>query len=269
MRVAITIIFEGLHHLTHKGFTEFMVKNFDHWIIIEGASNNGGSTYWCRSIPGSHRSQDGTVEFINELAVRHNHVHVYSHHKHYASKDEQFNKGIAILKTLTDKCYLWQVDADEHWSAEDLVAAERRLWRSVCTVASFQFNHFVKQDVIAVGDWGSGRVNRLWKWKGKFFQTHEPAIMTGQSAPLELPQKFDHYSLVFDKDVRHKAKIYRGHEDIYKNWLRLDDETYPCHVSKLFGNKTPVGRSDSYLHKIPSPCANAQNQKVKEVADLS
>lgn len=269
MRAAITIIYNGLHHLQNKGFTEFMLANFDHWIIIEGVSKNGGSTSWCRNQNGYHKSVDGTLEFIKQLESKHDQVHVYSHHKHYASKDEQFNKGIAILKAKTDKCYLWQVDADEHWNIDDIEAAEHRLWRSICNVASFQFNHYVKDGIVATGDWGSGRVNRLWKWKGGFFRSHEPAVMVSQTAPLELPQKFDHYSMVFEQDVKHKAKSYRGHEDVYKNWIKLESFTYPCHISKLFGKNTPVGRGNSFLHKIEKPCANAQNQKAKEVANLT
>ena len=257
MRAAITIVYNGLHHFQNKGFTEFMLTHFDYWVIAEGHSSNGGSTYWCKNMSVPPNSTDGTVEYIKELARNNTHVLAYSHHKYYKSKDDQFNKALQMLKSKINKCYLWQVDVDEHWTLEDLEAAERKLWRSYENVASFQFNHYVKDDVIATGWWGSGRVNRLWKWKGQSFSSHEPAIMVGQSKKaLELPQKFEHYSMVFEQDVKFKAKYYKGHEQVYLNWKELDKFRFPVHVSKLFGSNNIVGRSNSFLHKIENQCVN-------------
>lgn len=264
MRAAITIIYNGLHHLTNKGFSQFMVENFDYWVIVEGASQNGGSTSWCKHQGGSHTSSDGTVEFIKQLEKENPHVLTYSHHKHYKSKDEQFNKGIILLKTKINSCYLWQVDADEHWRIEDINRAERILWKSPSNVGAFKFNHYVKDDIIAVGDWGSGSVNRLWKWKGQLFDRHEPAIMLGQKKPEELPMKFEHYSLTHEQDVKFKAKLYRGHEKIYENWKKLDHKKFPCHIRELFGPNNSIGRSNTYLHKIEQPCVNVPNQENQE-----
>lgn len=255
-----------MHHLTHKGFTEFMTRNFDLWIIVEGASKNGGSTSWCRSVKNTHTSKDGTLEYLRQVEKENKNVMVYSQSTHYASKDEQFNRGVSMLKTKTRNCFLWQVDCDEHWNIEDIHAAERKLWRSPEKVASFQFNHYVKKDIIASGVWGSGRVNRLWKWRGQMFKTHEPAVMIAQGSALELPQKFEHYSMVFEQDVKHKSRTYRGHELVYQNWLRLDSAKFPCHVSMLFGKNNPVGRSDSYLYKINQSCVNVPNQEAEKVA---
>ena len=268
LRVAITIIYNGLHHLTHKGFCEFMTKNFDYWVVVEGSSRNGGSTSWCKPIKLPHSSEDGTVEFMKDWAARHDNVLFYTHHKHYLSKDEQFNKGIVLLKTVTNKAYLWQVDADEHWTAQDMEMAERRLWRSASNVAAFQFNHYIKEDLIALGDWGSSRVNRLWKWSGQLFESHEPAVMQGQTKPIELDPRFDHYSMVFAQDVKFKSRYYRGHEMIYLNWCKLDDRNdYPIHISNLFGKHCEVGRSDSYLYKITDSCVNVPNH-ASQNADI-
>lgn len=268
-RCAITIIYNGLHHLMHRGFTDFMVENFDHWVVVEGLARNGGSTRWMRPVRAPFTSIDGTVVYMHQLASHYpDRVHFFTNTKPFASKDEQFNKGLSMLKRLTGECFLWQVDADEHWSIQDITEAENRLKRSLCNVASFQFNHYVKEGIVAVGDWGSGRVNRLWKWKGQPFVTHEPARMQGQTASLELPQKFEHYSMVFDHDVRYKGKTYPGNEQVYPNWLKMDQWEYPCHISRLFGTTSKVGRSNTNLYKISQLCANAQNQEVaKEAAN--
>ncbi len=247
MRCAITIIYNSIEDLTYKGFSDFMIANFDHWIIVEGSSKNGGSTAWCHSIKTNHTSTDGTAEYLKTISAPN--VKVHFHPTHYKSKDEQFNIGIEILRTLVDSCYLWQVDSDEHWSAGDLSQAEKMLEDSPSNVAEFQFNHFVQQDVIAVGDWGSGSVNRLWKWNGERFDRHEPAIMNEQTAPVLLPQKFNHYSYIHESKVKFKSQYYKGHEQVYRNWKRLPNQTYPCHISKLFGN-APMGKSNSQLIKI-------------------
>jgi len=241
-----------------------MLDNFDYWVIVEGASKNGGSTSWCKVHRQGHRSTDGTAEFVQSLQS--DRVLTYSHDTFYKSKDEQFNMGIELLRTLTKDCYLWQVDCDEHWTADDLPLAERKLWRSASNVASFQFNHWVGDDILAIGDWGSGRVNRLWQWKGQYFNSHEPAVMKTQTkTTLLLPYKFDHYSMMFDQDVKFKSKFYRGHEQVYLNWKNLSNLEYPCHISNLFGTNNPVGRSNSYLYKTTDPsCVNATshvNQK--------
>lgn len=262
MRAAITIIYNGLHHLTSKGFTDFMLSNFDLWIIVEGASKNGGSTSWCKTISNSHSSNDGTLEYVRQLEKENKNVIVYSHHKHYKSKDEQFNKGISILKTKTSSCFLWQVDSDEHWNIDDIETSERKLWKHPSNVASFQFNHYVKEDIVARGVWGSGRVNRLWKWRGQMFEKHEPAIMQAQKPALELPAKFEHYSLVHEVDVKFKSRFYKGHEHLYENWKKLEHKTFPLHISELFGTNNQFGRSNTYLYKIIRPCVNVIDQNA-------
>lgn len=262
-RIALTIAYNGMNHLHHSGFVDFMVKHFNLWVIVEGSARNGGSTSWCKHMDTPHRSKDGTAEYIETLAAQYPNVMAYSHHKHYRSKDEQVNKGIEIIKTKYNSGWLWQVDVDEHWKAEDLASAENELWRLPYTAAEFQFNHYVKDDIIAVGKWGSGWVTRLWKWRGESFRSHEPAVLNGQKGATKLPYKFDHYSLIFEDDVKFKARFYKGHEQMYLNWKKLDtlDWSQPNHVSCLFGTNNVIGRSDTYLIKLSSPCANVLNQE--------
>ena len=48
-----------------------MLNNFDYWVVVEGASLNNGSTYWCKSISDKYQtngmSVDGTVEFLSSI----------------------------------------------------------------------------------------------------------------------------------------------------------------------------------------------------------
>ena len=69
-RIAFTIILNGLHHLKHNDYYLFLINNFDYWIIVDGASNNNGSTTWCNNMLDKYHnngaSNDGTIEFIKD-----------------------------------------------------------------------------------------------------------------------------------------------------------------------------------------------------------
>lgn len=260
-RIGLTIAYNAMNHLNNGGYVDFMVNNFDLWVIVEGQARNGGSTSWCKHVDMPHRSTDGTAEYVKQLAEQHPNVRAYSHHKHYKSKDEQVNKGIEIIKTVYQSGWLWQVDVDEHWDARDMNRAQHELWRLPFTAAEFQFNHYVKPDIVAVGEWGSGWVTRLWKWRGESFESHEPAKLVKQKDPIKLQYKFNHYSLIFEQDVKFKARYYKGHEMMYLNWRKLDtlDWTEPNHISCLFGTRSRIGQTETYLIKTTKPCANVQS----------
>lgn len=240
MRCAVTIIYEGVHHLKHLDFAEKMAQLFDHWIVVEGHSQAYGSTRWCNNIQVPARSTDGTIEFMKQFAATHKNVHFYHPNGYFNSKDHQANAGITILRQLSSKCFLWQVDADEHWTIESIEKAEQFALASSEIGFKFQFNHYVGPGIIAVGDWGSGYLNRLWKWNGEFFRSHEPALLRGQRITIPVPDiKYDHYSYYFEKDVRFKAIYYPDCKGIEATWPTIQKPNdYPLHISKLF----PVGK---------------------------
>ena len=250
MRAAITILYEGLHHLKHNGFADFMAENFDAWIVVEGHSLPYGSTKWCNMISVPATSKDGTVEFMREFASDHKNVYFYSSGgKYYNGKDQQVNVAIGILKKLTKSCYLWQVDADEQWSVEDIEKAEMIASESSEIGFKFQFNHYVGEGIIAVGEWGSNWHHRLWKWSGQLFQTHEPPILRGQkkTAPIERI-KYEHYAYYNPIDVKFKSKYYPGHEKVFENWPSIQKpNTYPMPLSRLFGEDSKYSKTNSQI----------------------
>jgi hypothetical protein len=253
-RIAFTIVYEGEHHLKHKNFAEKMASMFDHWIVVEGYALPNGSTRWCKKLPVPPTSTDGTVQFMRDFANEHKNVHFYSKGDYYDSKDTQVNIAITILKKICRQCYLWEVDADEHWNEESLLQAEQFAGNSPLIGFKFQFNHYVGPGIIATGDWGSGFLNRLWKWTGQYFLTHEPAVLRGQRGVAEVPDvKFDHYSYYFPKDVSFKAQSYPDHERVGDNWPEIQvkpGNKYPMHISKLFGEDSKIGKSNSLIVQI-------------------
>lgn len=236
MRVAFTIVYNGLHHLKHMDFYKFMTKHFDYWAVVDGLSGNSGSTSWCNkmdSLPPS--STDGTNEFMTEWAKDHPNVLYYRADSPFISKDGQVNKAVQMLRNKVKQGWLWQVDADEKWTIEAIEEAEKQLFWSPMKEASFQFNHYVGKDLIAVGDWGSGWVTRLFKWRGQRFISHEPARIDPHRRILKIKDvKFDHYSYLFEEDVLFKEKYYRGYNGMYDKWLTLQScDTFPQPLSSL------------------------------------
>jgi hypothetical protein len=254
MRYALTIVYNAKHHLLHKDFAERMVSMFDKWVIVEGFSRNGGSTAWCTSIRPPAQSTDGTIQTCQDLASQYpTKVLFATSLTGWPSKDAQVNKGIELLQGNHDG-WLWQVDADEHWTESDLTEAETMLGSGSNTAGGFQFYHYLCKDsdgrqLVGKGSWGDGISTRLWWWHGQKFITHEPPIMEGQDGYKFLPQKYHHYSYYFEQDVEFKSKYYKGYRPVLANWRILQKRRfdYPIPAKVLLGSGTSVDLTNSYI----------------------
>lgn len=256
-RVAFTIIYNGLHHLKHNGFADRMASMFDHWVIVEGAANNGGSTAWCKQHHGADNSTDGTIEYLNELEKKHRNISVFRGLGKWRSKDDMCNHALKMLGVeVSEKCFLWEVDADEQWTLDAIEQNEQALISSGKTTGAVRWNHFVSHDLIAVGDWGGNLNTRLWIWDDANYQrflSHEPPVLSGTTDPIELPYKCNHYSYYFEKDVLFKSRWYGGHQHVHKNWINLQLNferkkiKFPLHISYLFGKDNWIGRSNTNI----------------------
>jgi hypothetical protein len=251
MRYAFTIIYNGKHHLLHKEFAQRMVSMFDKWVIVEGFSRNGGSTAWCTSIRPPAQSTDGTIELCQQLQS--DKVIFATSQTGWSSKDEQVNKAMELLQG-SEPGWLWQVDADEHWTFEDLEGAESMLQKDIKLAGGFQFYHYLCKDVdgrqlVGKGAWGDNIHTRLWWWQGQKFISHEPPKMVGQDGVRLLPQKYHHYAYYFEQDVIFKSKYYRGYRQVLHNWqqLRRRRFDYPIPAKTLLGSSTTIDLNNSYI----------------------
>ena len=247
MRVAFTIIYNQLHQLQFRGFSEFMIANFDHWIVVDGLSGNGGSTSWCNDLNLTYHSTDGTVEFMRSLAS--DKVHFIEAKQKWESKDQMVNAAIELLRSITRSCILYQVDSDEHYTIQSMQRAERFLNSATQKCVSLTPIHYVAPNRIAMGKWVT-KANRVWKWKGEDFISHEPAMIYGQGKALAIPVSFNHYSYVFDKDVQFKEKYY-GYINLYERWKLIQEsleEELP--ITALFNEEHPIGKTKTKLVRI-------------------
>jgi len=233
MRIGLTIIFNGLHHLLHNDYAVKLANILDYWIIVEGAAGNTGSTKWCKKIPDKYHnngnSVDGTVDFLKKLKG----VKIIFANGIWKSKDEMVNRAIKEIKQ--NKAFLWQIDIDEQWTAKQIGEAEKNLNGDT---GMFLCDYYVGKNLIAKGEWGEGKklpYRRLWKWRGQSFASHEPPILKGGNGKeVLLKQRFKHYAYYFPQDVKFKENYYTGHRNIYQRWLDLQKETkFPQSISRL------------------------------------
>lgn len=260
-RVAFTIIFNGLHHLKHNDYYKFILDNFDHWVIAEGAVQSNGSTSWCKTMPlwchDNGRSIDGTLKFLEDLSKTNSNLSLITKNGFWNSKDEQVNGCITELKKYYDNGYLWQIDCDEQWSLENLERAETLLEQENLKTACFPARSWLGKNLLAKGEWGEcirDGYRRLWKWQGEQFQTHEPPLLDGINDPMKmLPIYFDHYNYYFEKDVAFKDIWYSGHEGILENWKMLQTlpkEVFPLDIKNFFSHGWNAMTDTKIVHGV-------------------
>lgn len=240
MRVAFTIIYNGLHHLQHKNYVESLLPFIDLWVFVDGLAGNGGSTSWCRDLKGCS-SEDGTVEYLRELQENNKNLVLVECKKKWRSKDAMVNRAIEEIKKVTNKAFLWEIDADEQWKEFTMTLAEYSLQDQGGKVGLFHSNYYVGKNILAYGMWGEGiglPYKRLWDWNGEYFLKHEPPTLMGGGKEVLMNVRFDHYAWYFEQDVIFKSKYYGGHENAHKGWLALNGGKIrlPADVSDLFGH---------------------------------
>lgn len=263
MRIAFSIIHNGLHHLHHNDQYQKILNSCDRWIVVEGAALSNGSTNWCKEFPYDfHKdggSTDGTREFLEYLSKQSDKLIYIPSSGFWHSKDHQVNRAIEEVKKITNECWLWEIDIDEQWDISQMDEAEREMSASGSKAGCFRARCFIGKNLRAIGDWGeaySYGYTRLWRWQGEYFICHEPPVLEGLMGkdPKMLSPIFNHYNYYFDKDVIFKDKWYGGHEDIYKRWKlinSLDKRFFPMHISNLITGSW--GNSNSSIIYVDCP----------------
>ncbi len=164
-----------------------------HWHVVEGVASLAHDTSWSVAsgghIPaGIHdrgRSNDGTAEYLDDLAAR-----MPDRVTLYRKPLDEFWDGkremcSAPLSNITEECLLWQIDADELWTSEQISAVHREFVKDPSrTAALFWCDYFVGPEKII-----STRYNyaqnpaqewrRTWRLKpGDRWTAHEPPTLS-------------------------------------------------------------------------------------------
>jgi glycosyltransferase involved in cell wall biosynthesis len=162
------------------------------WHIVEGVARLAHDTAWSVAAGGrideaihrDGRSIDGTSEYLDDLVRRYpDNVVVYRKPagEFWDGKREMCN---APLANIQEEALLWQIDADELWTARQIIAMHRLfVEQPKKTAAVFWCDYFVGPTKIV-----STRYNyaqnpqqewrRLWRYKpGDRWAAHEPPML--------------------------------------------------------------------------------------------
>ena len=246
-----------------------------HWHIIEGVAELKHDTAWSVAqggrisdeIHARGRSLDGTSEYLDELARAYpGRVSLYRKPlgQFWDGKLEMVN---APLDHVQDGALLWQVDADELWSASQIVRMrEMFLAEPDRTAAYFWCTYFVSPELVTTGRNCYGNQGR-YEWLRVFryrsgcrWTAHEPPVLcNAQGEDLARIRPFthaetearglvfQHFAYAVEAQLAFK-EVYYGYRKAVEGWRRLQGRTvFPVPLREFFPwvqDAVEVGRAD-------------------------
>jgi FkbM family methyltransferase len=258
--------------LNGRPFIEHHIRAFEklpfrwHWHVIEGVAELNHDTAWSKSnggriAPELHRhglSHDGTTEYLDELARRFpSNVTLYRQPAgmFWDGKLEMVNAPLAQLR---EECLLWQVDSDELWTAEQLIAARNLFLAQPEKTAAFYFCHYFVGEKLVIttrhtyGNNPGYEWIRTWRFTpGCRWLAHEPPrlcrpVANGKWAdlasinPLRHAETeaaglvFQHFAYATVEQLKFKEAYY-GYARALAQWKKLQQQrSFPVALSKHF-----------------------------------
>lgn len=236
-----------------------------HWHIVEGVSELTHDTAWSLKRGGriphdlhrAGRSTDGTSEYLDRLAAEFpDNVTVYRKPPgcFWDGKIEMVN---APLANIHEPCLLWQVDADEMWTTEQVHASRRMFAEHPLAGSAYYLCHyFVGPDRVITshntyGNHVAYEWIRTWRFTpGCRWKAHEPPqllkpteqgwcdlakvrpIMHDETVARGLV--FQHYAYATEAQLRFKESYY-GYADAVEQWRRLQRaDSFPVMLRDYF-----------------------------------
>ena len=225
-----------------------------HWHIIEGVADLKHDTAWSLS-NGGHvgerfhsdgLSVDGTTAYLDRIAGEFpEHITLYRKPKgrFWDGKLEMVN---APLVNLSEQCLLWQIDADELWTAHQIETMHAMFQSNPDKTAAYFFCHFfVGPQLVTVtrntyGNHTGYEWLRIWRYSpGDFWRSHEPprlvrsnssggVVDLGVANPFSHAETesrglvFQHYAYATEEQVRFKESYY-GYKNAVRQWQRMQN----------------------------------------------
>ena len=251
-----------------------------HWHIVEGVADLKHDTSWSVPLGGkitdkihsNGRSIDGTSEYVDKLKQLYpNNITIYRKPPSvfWEGKREMVNEP---LFNIHEECLLWQIDADELWTFEQLCNIRKMFIDNPDKTAAFYWCwYFVGEDlVISTRNCYAQNPQqewlRTWRYKpGSVWVAHEPPRLQKQlsngewidvahinpfthSETEEHGLIFQHFSYVTKEQIKFKEQYY-GYTDAICQWTALQKQKkFPLLLREYFawvGDETQVDKVDS------------------------
>lgn len=275
----LTIVLNGMPFIRYH-FDMMLALPFEwHWHIVEGVADLKHDTAWSVRNGGSvsdemhfmGRSLDGTTEYLDGLVATHpDKVSIYRKPAgaFWDGKVEMVN---APLVKIRRECLLWEIDADELWTADKIATARRLFLQDQSLSSAYYWCHFFVGQEIAVSTRNCYSQNpgvewlRTWHYypNCRWIAHEPPRLVTllpdghwadqGTTNPLRHNETevaglvFHHYAYATEAQIQFKESYY-GYRNGVNGWKRLQSEvTFPCLLKEYFpwvGDETLVDKAD-------------------------
>jgi hypothetical protein len=247
-----TIVLNGQPFITYH-LEAFRHLPFEwHWHVVEGVAQLAHDTAWSARYGGrieeaSHnrgRSVDGTSAYLDRIAAAEpERITLYRKPpgEFWDGKREMVN---APLRNLDTPCLLWQIDADELWRTQQIIAVRRLfLEQPHRSAAFFWCDYFVGPEAVVVTRYNYTQDPpyewlRVWRYRaGDRWRSHEPPTLVrradegtvvdvadlapfGHDETEDVDAVFQHYAYATETQLRHKESYYGQAGALYQ-WLQL------------------------------------------------
>lgn len=252
-----------------------------HWHIVEGVADLKHDTAWSLQLGGrvpdrvhhNGRSSDGTSEYLDELMLMYpEKVTVYRKPEgiFWDGKREMVNEP--LISSIREECLLWQVDADELWTVEQLCTARQMFVENPEKTAALYWCWYFVGENLVISSRNCYTQNpqqewlRTWKFKpGCVWAAHEPPTLAeplprGQWRDVatvnpflheETEKKalvFQHFAYATLEQIQFKEQYY-GYSNLVSQWKALQQQTkFPILLRQYFPwvqDATMVDRAES------------------------
>ena len=260
-----TIVLNGQPFIRHhiEVFKQLPIEW--HWHIVEGVADLKNDTAWslqyggriCDEIHFNGLSNDGTTDYIDQIADQFpDQVTIYRKQNgaFWNGKLEMVN---APLRSIDENCILWQIDADELWTREQILKLHVMFSQNQCKTAAFFHCHFfVGLDLVTITPEAYSHHNayewlRAWRFApGMRWSSHEPPrlmelykgawrdvahvnpFIHDETAANQLV--FTHYAYALESQLEFKESYY-GYSNAVNQWKRLQQsENFPVNLKDYF-----------------------------------
>jgi len=251
-----------------------------HWHIVEGVADLKHDTAWSVQLGGKitdvlhqdGRSKDGTTEYLDEIARQYpQNITIYRKPKgiFWNGKREMVNEP---LFNIHEECLLWQVDADELWTVEQICTARQMFVDNPDKTAALYWCWYFVGENLVISTRNCYTQNprqewlRSWRYKPGFvWVAHEPPrlaepLSNGQWRDIasvnpfthdeteNLGLVFQHFAYATPEQLQFKEEYY-GYKNAVLQWQKLQTQTrFPVLLREYFpwvGDATQVDRVSS------------------------
>jgi len=258
--------------LNGKPFIEYHINVFKnlpfnwHWHIVEGVADLKNDTAWSlkngakitNELHKNGLSNDGTTEYLNKIKEEYpDNITIYRKENgtFWNGKLEMVNAPLANIK---DECVLWQIDADELWTAEQFTTGRQLYLNNPEKTASYYFCAFYVGEKLIITSTDTYGNHTKFEWirswhylPGDQWISHEPPTLSrkneeGRWVNLakinpymhEVTQQhalvFQHFAYVTPEQLKFKENYY-GYANAVEQWKRLQvQELFPQKLADYF-----------------------------------